>query len=86
MIMPILGLLLFVFSFFAKFPGAVKLGGFTFLAIIVQVVLAFVAFGVPVVGALHGINAFVVFGLAAYSARRASIVAPATTTGEPAAV
>lgn len=69
MVMPLLGLVLFIVSFFTKLPGAVKFGGFTFLAIVVQVILAFVAFGVPVVGALHGINAFIVFGLALYAGR-----------------
>ena len=72
-IMPLLGLILFIVSFFAKFPGAVKWAGFTFLAIIVQVVLAFLSFGWGPLGALHGLNAFVVLGLAAYSARRAAV-------------
>ncbi len=89
MVMPLLGLLLLVVSAFAKIPGGAKWAGLTFLAIVVQVVLAFVAFGVPVVGALHGLNAFVVLGLAAYSARRAATVATASAdaqTGAPAAV
>jgi hypothetical protein len=72
MLMPLLGLLLLIVSFFAKLPGGVKFAGFTFLAIVVQVVLAFVAFGVPVVGVLHGINAFVVFGLALMCVRKAT--------------
>ena len=71
-LMPLLGLVLFVISFFAKFPGAVKWAGFTFLAIIVQVLLAFLSFGVGELGFLHGINAFVVLGLAANAARRAT--------------
>jgi len=88
-VMPLLGLILFVVAFFAKIPGGVKWAGFTFLAIIVQVTLAFVAFGVPAVGALHGINAFVVLGLGLYTGRR--IAAQATTdkvqkTGAPAPV
>lgn len=88
MVMPLLGLIFFILSFFAKLPGGVKWAGLTFLAIVVQVVLAFVSFGVPVIGALHGINAFVVFGLALYAGRR---VASATTVehthaGTPATV
>lgn len=88
MVMPLLGLIFFILSFFAKLPGGVKWAGFTFLAIVVQVVLAFVSFGVPAIGALHGINAFVVFGLALFAGRR---VASATTVehthaGTPATV
>ena len=87
MIMPLLGLALFVISFFAKtVSNAVKFAGLTFLAIVVQIVLAFVAFGVPVVGALHGLNAFVVFGLALMCVRRASApTATETTSAAPGA-
>jgi len=81
MIMPLLGLFLFVLSFFAKsIPNAVKFAGLTFLAIIVQIVLAFIAFGVPVVGVLHGVNAFVIFGLALMCVRRATMATAADTT------
>ena len=85
MIMPLLGLILFVLSFFAKVPVGVKWAGFTLLAIVVLITLAFVAFGVPVIGALHGINAFVVFGLALMSARRATAVTTAETAVTPGA-
>lgn len=88
MVMPILGLLLLIVAFFAKLPGGVKWAGFTFLAIVVQVVLAFVSFGVPVIGTLHGINAFVVLGLALYAGRKVAVGAPAerVSTGAPATV
>jgi hypothetical protein len=89
MIMPLLGLVLFIISFLAKIPGGVKFAGFTFLAIVVQITLAFIAFGVPAVGALHGINAFVVFGLALMCIRRATaaqLVEPAGAPGATAAV
>jgi hypothetical protein len=81
MIMSLLGLFLFVLSFFAKsIPGAVKLAGLTFLAIVVQIVLAFIAFGVPAIGILHGVNAFVIFGLALMCVRRATTTSVADTT------
>ena len=85
MVMPLLGLILFVLSFFAKVPGGVKWAGFTLLAIVVQITLAFVAFGVPVIGALHGINAFVVFGLALQCVRHSAMAAPAETVTSPGA-
>lgn len=79
MVIPLLGLVLFVLSFFTRAPGATKWAGLTLLAVVVQVVLAFVAFGVPVVGALHGLNAFVLLGCAVMAARTVSrerVVAP----------
>ena len=83
MIIPLLGLLFFIVSFFAKVPGGVKWAGLTLLAIVVQVFLAFVAFGAPVVGLLHGLNAFVLLGLAELSARRAA-AAPVAVGTSPA--
>ena len=84
MIIPLLVLIFFIVSFFAKVPGGVKWAGLTLLAVALQITFAFIAFGVPVVGMLHGLNAFVVLGLAEYSARRAAtaeavpVSAPAT--------
>ena len=72
MVMPILALLLFISSFFAKIRGGTKWAGFVLLAVVVQVVLAFISFGVAAVGALHGINALVILGLAVMTARRAA--------------
>lgn len=74
MIIPLLAIVLFIISFFAarQVHQAVKWAGFVLLAVIVQVTLAFVAFAAPVVGALHGLNAFVVLGTAAMASRRAS--------------
>jgi hypothetical protein len=53
-----------VVSFFAKIDGGVKWAGFVFLSVLAQWILAVIAFAVPAVGLLHGINAFVMFGLA----------------------
>lgn len=71
-LMPLLGLVLLIVSFFAKIPGGVKWAGFVLLAIVAQVVLGIAAFSVPALGALHGINAFVVLTLALLAAKRAS--------------
>jgi hypothetical protein len=89
MVLPLLGLVLFILAFLVKqkVPQSVKWGGLTFLAIVVQVVLAFVSFSVPVLGALHGINAFLVFGLALNTAKHATIEAVAgASAGAPATV
>ena len=88
MVMPLLALILLIVSFFAKIPGGVKWAGFVVLAVAAQIVLALVSFSAPVVGALHGINAFLVLGAAEFAARQASADVALTTTSsaEPAAV
>lgn len=87
MVMPLLGLVLFILSFFAKVPSGVKWAGLLFAAIVVQVALAFVSFGVPLIGALHGLNALLVLGLALAAARQATpVVAASERTGVTAAV
>jgi len=69
-VIPLLALALFALSFFVKVPGAVTWAGYVLIAVVVQLALAFVAFGVPAVGALHGLNAFVLLGVAVAAARR----------------
>ena len=66
MVIPIIGLILLIVSFFAarSVPQARKWAGIVFGLIVLQVVLAFIGFGVPVIGALHGINALFVLGAA----------------------
>ena len=82
MVIPLLAIILFVISFFARIDSGVKWAGYVLLAVILQVALALIAFGVPAVGALHGINAFVVAGLAGFAGRRAA-EAPTTETATP---
>jgi hypothetical protein len=84
MVIPLIALLLLILSFFAKVPGGIMAALFVFLCTVVQVVLAFVAFGVPEVGALHGLNAFLLFGLAMMAAQKAKAT-PVVTTGATAA-
>ena len=64
MAIAVVAILLLVVSFFAKIEGGVRWAGIVFLTVLLQWVFAFVAFGAPVVGLLHGLNAFVVFGMA----------------------
>ncbi|QNN51342.1 hypothetical protein [Nocardioides mesophilus] len=77
-VIPLIALILLALSFFAKVPGGTKWAGFILLDVVAQVLLAFTAFGAPVVGVLHGLNAFLLFGLgmmAAQAARQPSAVA-----------
>ena len=67
---PAVALLVFIISFFAKVPGGVTWAGLVLLAAIIQVGLAIVAFGVPAVGALHGINALILFAVSFMAGHR----------------
>jgi heme A synthase len=66
-VMPALALILLIVSFLAakQVPGARKWGGIIFGLTLLQVVLAILAFAVaPVIGALHGLNALLLFAAA----------------------
>jgi hypothetical protein len=71
MAIALVAIVLLVVSFFAKVEGGVKWAGIVFLVVLLQWVLAIVAFSAPVIGALHGLNAFVMFGVAMMAAQRA---------------
>lgn len=80
---PLIALLLLVVSFFAKVPDGVKWAAIVFGVAVLQVALAFVAFSAPAVGALHGINALVLAGVAGRASAMASSpreTSPATTS------
>ena len=83
MAIAVVAILLLVVSFFAKIEGGVRWAGIVFLTVLLQWVFAFVAFGAPVVGLLHGLNAFVVFGMAMtamQNAKRSEAAAPSQET------
>lgn len=90
MVMPALGLILLIVSFLAAkvVPGARAWGGIVLGLIVLQVVLGIVAFSVPIVGALHGINALLILGAAGRAAmltrvHRVAGSAPASGTSVP---
>jgi hypothetical protein len=78
-VVPLLALILLVISFFAKVPGGIKWALSVVGLVILQIVLAFVSFGVAYVGALHAINAFAILAVAELAARRAKRSAEAVT-------
>ena len=81
LVIPLVGLLLLISSFFAKIPGGIKWALIVAAAIIVQIAMGLFAFGAPVLGLLHGLNAMVLFGVAVTAAmrvRRATAAAPAS--------
>jgi heme A synthase len=71
MIVPAVALLLLVCAFFAKVPGGVRWAGLVLLLVVVQVTLGLLGHEVPAVGALHGLNALLLFGSAGYASWRA---------------
>ena len=84
MVIPLIALLLLIVSFFAHIPGGVKWAAITFGVALLQIVLAFVGYAAPVVGALHGINAFVLAGVASVAMRQARLATTAAPAGEAA--
>ena len=62
MVLPVLALVLFVVSLLAHLPGGVRRAGAVLALVVLQVVLALVSFGAPVVGLLHGANAIAIVG------------------------
>jgi hypothetical protein len=80
MIIPALALLLLIVSFFAHVAGGVKWALYVVGLVVLQIALAFVAFGAPVVGALHGANALALLAVAGIAARKAAEPQPVAAT------
>lgn len=81
-VVPLAALLLLIISFFAKVPGGIKWALIVFGVTVLQYALASVSRygGVPFMGALHGLNALILFGVAVTAAMR---VRRAVSTTEP---
>ena len=67
---PLVTLVLLVVSFFARVQGGIKWALFILLAVAVQIFLAFMSFAVASIGALHGLNAFVIIALSVIAGLR----------------
>jgi len=83
-VIALLALALLIVSFFAHVSGGVKWAALVVLAVVVQWVLAILSFSLPVLGALHGINALVIAGVASVAARR-SLTSKPSEPSEPVA-
>jgi heme A synthase len=70
MVIPLVALALFICSFFARVPGGVKWAGVVLLLVVVQILLGMFAHVIAALGALHGLNALLLFTAALYTARR----------------
>jgi hypothetical protein len=69
-VVPALALALLIVSFFTKVRGAIKWALIVFALVVVQGQLGFLGHEFPVGGALHGLNALALFGVALYAGRR----------------
>src|SRR5262249_40506577 len=79
MAIPLLALGLLILSFFARVRGGIRWAGAVFGLVVLQVMLAYIAFGVAIVGVLHGINALALFAVAVIAGRRAAAGSPASS-------
>ena len=76
-VFPALVLILLVLSFFAKVPRGVMWAGVAFGLTVLQVLLGMFGHDLPILGALHGINALLIFGVAVMAAMAARGAVPA---------
>ena len=88
-VIPGLALLLLIISFFTKVRGATKWAVIVFVLVIVQSQLGGLSHDFPLAGALHGLNALALFGVALYAGRRlraataAAVEQPEARTAAP---
>lgn len=86
MVIPLVALILLIVAFFAKIPGGVKWAAFILVDVIVQIAFAFGAFGAPVVGMFHGLNALFLAWLGYTAARRVGTATAASVSYQGEAV
>lgn len=84
-VIPIVAILLLISSFFARTPGAVRWALIVFGTTAVQVGLGLAAHGAAWLGIVHGVVAFVLFGVAVMAGMRARkpVAASETPTSQP---
>ena len=75
-VIPGIALLLVIISFFTKTRGAIKWALIIFVLVVVQGQLGFLGHEIPVVGALHGLNALALMVAALYAGRRVRTAQP----------
>ena len=69
-VIPALALALLIVSFFTKVRGAIKWAAIVLLLTVAQGQIGFLGHEFPLAGALHGLNALALFGVALYTGRR----------------
>ena len=79
-LIPLLGIVLLIVSFFAAINGGVKWAAIILASIVVQVAAGTVAEDWPYLGLVHGLNAFILFGAALAAAKNAKVAQPDAVT------
>ena len=69
-VVPAIALLLLIVSFFTRLPGAIKWAVIVFVLVVAQGQIGYLGHEFPLAGALHGLNALALFGVAIYTGRR----------------
>jgi len=81
-VVPGIALLLLIVSFFTKVRGAIKWALIVFVLVVAQGQIGFLGHEFPLAGALHGLFALGLFGVALYAGRRLRAAAPAESAVE----
>jgi hypothetical protein len=82
-VVPALALSLVVASVFAKVPRGSSWAVAVFVLVGIQATLGFSAADLPALGALHGVNALLLFATAFFAGRRVRVAAPAEVPADP---
>jgi hypothetical protein len=82
-IVPLMAMLLLISSFFAKVSGGVRWAGLVLLLVLLQVTLGLAGHSIPFLGALHGLNALLLFSAAVYTGLRVRRTAGTPVTASP---
>ena len=69
-VIPGIALALLIVSFFTKVRGAIKWAVIVFVLVVAQGQIGYLGHEFPLAGALHGLNALALFGVALYTGRR----------------
>ena len=69
-VVPALALAMLIVSFFTKVRGAIKWAVIVFVLVVAQGQIGFLGHEFPLAGALHGLVALALFGVALYAGRR----------------
>jgi hypothetical protein len=80
-VIPAIALVLLICSFFAQVPGGSKWAGLVLVLAIVQGQLGYLGPELPAAGALHGLNALMLFLAALHTARRSRVGASDAVIG-----
>ena len=83
MLIPLVALILLIVGLIAKFPGSTKYGAAVFLLVVLQVALGLFGHEAAIFGALHGLNALILFGTALMAGMRAKDVPVVHDDGRP---